>query len=178
MSKASQIILLCEDKAHKVFIERFLKRGWDVHHRAIRPIPYPQGKGSGKKHVLDSVAEQVNICRTRSASTILIVAVDADEKSVDQMEVSLGITRSTTEPIVYVIPKWHIETWLAYLDDGSADETEQRKYKNKYNARSKAVYPLIDDLAGRCKRRDELASPPESLVKACEEFERVRGVLT
>jgi len=49
MSKASQIIVLCEDKAHEVFVKRFLKKGWGVKPRAIRKPPYSSGKGSGKK---------------------------------------------------------------------------------------------------------------------------------
>ena len=49
MSKASQIVVLCEDKAHEIFVKRFLTRGWGVKPRAIRVVVYPNGKGSGKQ---------------------------------------------------------------------------------------------------------------------------------
>ena len=68
MSKASQIIVLCEDKAHEVFVKRFLKR-WGVKPRAIRVPPYPDGKGSGKKHVEDKISLEANALRRRHASS-------------------------------------------------------------------------------------------------------------
>ena len=59
MSKASQTIVLCEDKAHEMFVKRFLKI-WGVKPRAIRVPPYPHGKGSGKKHVEDKISLEAN----------------------------------------------------------------------------------------------------------------------
>jgi hypothetical protein len=106
MSKASQIIVLCEDKAHELFVRRFLKKGWGVKPRAIRVPPYPNGKGSGKKHVEDNISLEAEALRRRQASTILLVVQDADEISVGQVKTNLDAKlqnpRDDKEPIAYI----------------------------------------------------------------------------
>lgn len=183
MSKASLIIVLCEDKAHEVFAKRFLKR-WGVKPRAIRVRRYPaEGKGSGKKHVEDHISVEVDLLRSRQASTILLLIQDADELSVDQVKANLDAKlpspRDDNEPIAYIIPKWHIQTWMAYLDGKSVDETDKDAFKNTYGkiSESKEAHPFIDSLAKNCRETPQLESPPDSLVAACEEFERVRNAL-
>lgn len=183
MSKASQIVVLCEDRAHEVFAKRFLKKGWGVKPRAIRVRDYPSGKGSGKKHVEDSVAQEAKALRARSASTILLVIQDADELSVDQaksnLEEKLLPPREDNEPIACIIPKWHIQTWIAYLDGEKVNESEKEIYKRGYHKTSetKEAHRLVDKLAVCCRKKRALESPPESMVSACEEFERIRGLL-
>jgi hypothetical protein len=181
MSKASQIIILCEDKAHEVFAKRFLKKGWDVKPRAIRVTPYPNGKGSGKKHVLDNISTEAEALRRRHAATILLVIQDADQLSIEQVKLNLDAKlqtpRDNHERITYIIPKWHIQTWIAYLDGEDVDETDKQSYENKYGRISerKEVHPLIDRLADSCRENKRLESPPDSLVSACEEFNRIRS---
>ena len=158
MSKASQIIVLCEDKAHEVFVRRFLKKGWGVKPRAIRASPYPIGKGSGKKHVVDNISLEANALRSRQASTILLVIQDADELSVDQVKSDLDAKllppRDNNELITYIIPKWHIQTWIAYLDGENVDEEEKRTYKNTYGKISelKDAIPLSTSLQINAER--------------------------
>lgn len=79
----------------------------------------------------------------------------------------------------YITPKWHIETWLAYLDGESVDENDKETYKSEYRkiAESKEAHPLIDNLAEKCRRNLPLDSPPPSLVDSCEEFNRIRRAL-
>ncbi|WP_339135747.1 MAG: hypothetical protein WGN25_18790 [Candidatus Electrothrix sp. GW3-4] len=183
MSKASQIIILCEDRAHEIFVTRFLKKGWGVKPRTIRVVPYPGGKGSGKKFVLEKFSEEAKACRSRHAATILLVIQDADEFSVEQVRTELAAKllppRDEAEPIAYIIPKWHIETWIAYLAGELINEEEKNIYKNKYGALSerKDAHPFIDSLADTCRKNIELESPPDSLVAACEEFTRIRHLL-
>ncbi|NQU26566.1 MAG: hypothetical protein HQ567_35225 [Candidatus Nealsonbacteria bacterium] len=186
MSKASQIIVLCEDRAHEVFVKRFLKTGWKPKPRSIRVPPYPNGDGSGKKYVQDNVAAQVRVCRSRQASTVLIIVIDADEKRVASIRDSFDKEmngRGEKEQIAYIIPKWHIQTWLAYLDgEEGVDETDKAKYKNAYGTKSRrgtrAVHQLADDFAKTCRNHDALQSPPESLAMACTKFERIRPALS
>lgn len=181
MNKASQIIILCEDKAHEVFAKRFLKKGWRVKPRSIRVLPYPNGKGSGKKHVVDNISLETELLRQRQASTILLVIQDADELSVQQaksnLDTQLLLPRGNDEPVVYIIPKWHIQTWIAYLDGKDVDE--ETKYNNQYGkiSETKEGHPLIDKLADICKENKLLESPPASLSAACVEFNRIRNVL-
>lgn len=181
MSKASQIIILCEDRAHEVFVKHFLKR-WGVKSRAIRVPPYPNGKGSGKKHVEDNISSEAEALRRRHPSTILLVIQDADELSVDQIKFNLNTKlsspRDDNEPIAYIIPKWHIQAWIAYLDGMNVNEMDKGTYK-KYEklSESKDAHPFIDKLADSCRENIPLESPPDSLVAACEEFDRIRSLL-
>ncbi len=183
MSKASEIIVLCEDKAHEVFVKRFLKKGWSIKPRAIRVLPYPNGKGSGKNYVVDNISLEAEALRRRHASTILLVIQDADELSVDQVksnfDAKLLPPRNNNEPIAYIIPKWHIQTWIAYLDGENVDEEDKRTYKNMYGKISelKDAHPFIDKLADKCRENIQLESPPDSLVATCEEFNRIRSAL-
>jgi len=161
MSKASRIIVLCEDKAHEVFVRRFLTKVWRVAHRDIKVSYYPEGEGSGKKHVQDRIEDEVKAYRSRHASTILIVMHDADEKTVAQiqqlLDSKIGNARAESDRIAYIIPKWHIETWLAYLEGRDVGETEKMTYKKEYSARAKIKesYSLIDRLAEQCRNKEE-----------------------
>jgi hypothetical protein len=160
MSRASDIIVLCEDRLQEVFVRRFLKRGW-----GIKQPPYPQdgSGGAGEKHVRDTYPNELRAYRARSAraKTILIVAIDADARTVQEhheeldracgcVQPPVGI-RQANEAIIHVIPKWHIETWLAYLANGSV--TEDRQYKSEYGFKrcESDCHPLVDRLATACK---------------------------
>ena len=188
MSKASQIIVLCEDKLQDVFVRRFLKHGWGKGPRDVRVVRCPQS-GSGEKHVRDKYPDQLRAYRTRSAraGTILIAVIDADDGTVQdhhqELDRACGCAqpridaRKDNEAVVHVIPRWHIETWLAYLDDVSV--TEDRQYKPKYAFRGceSKCHPLVDKLAAACKSGTLLEDIPESLIKACKEFERIKALL-
>ena len=184
MSKASEIVILCEDKAHDVFVRRFLKKGWGVKERVIRTVSYPNGKGSGKKHVEDNIRREAEALRERQASTVLVVVRDADEDSVAEVHSMLNSKivppRQNSEQMAYIIPKWHIQTWIAYLAGETVDESNSRTYKGKYGtiSESKLAHEYVDQLASHCKRNRDIDSPPDSLKKACEEFKRIRGALS
>jgi hypothetical protein len=111
------------------------------------------------------------------------VVQDADEHSVEQVSGNLDDkiepARTDDEPIAYIIPKWHIQTWIAYLNHENVDETDKEIYKNKYGrlSESKDAHPFIDELADDCRNNRELESPPDSLIVACKEFERIRNAL-
>ncbi len=187
MSKASKFIVLCEDEAHKIFATRFLARTWRIDSRNITVVPYPGGQGSGKKHVFDTLGRHMKAYRSRQASTVLIVMADADEEEVASMQKALDEKveggRKKDEQIIYVIPKWHIETWLAWLDgDENVDETDKHRYKNRYSLEKrndrKTVHHLVDTLAKHCRDNEKLVSPPDSLIAACNEFGRIRDTLS
>lgn len=189
MSKASRIVVLCEDKLQAVVVRRFLTKGWGHGPRTVRVIPPPAGReGSGEKYVRDQYPVQLKECRGRHASTILIVVIDADRESVkkhhDELSQACQQTdngpapRTDDEPVVHVIPKRNMETWLAYLDGVSVDETtDYKKGKYLYRGNESACHGLVDVLAARCKNRENLVSPPESLADVCKEFDRIRDRL-
>lgn len=132
----------------------------------------------GGQHSLEAEA-----LRRRHASTILLVIQDADERSVDQVKSNLDAKllppRDNNEPIAYIIPKWHIQTWIAYLDGKNVDEADKITYKNMYGKISelKDAHPFIDRLADNCRENIQLESPPDSLFATCEEFNRIRSAL-
>lgn len=179
MDKASQIVVLCEDEAQKISVWRFLKTGWKVNRRLLRVVPFPAGSGSRKQHVEKNIVAESIEFRRRSAKTktMLIVVRDVDEEETEKVRRKLeGLIkppREEEEAICFLLPKWHIETWLAYLDGEEVDESKKRQYKRKYQA-DKVDHKLIDSLAQKCRNREPLANPPDSLARACEEFEQLR----
>ncbi len=190
-NRASQFIILCEDKLQDSVIRRFLKKGWDITERQIRNPGYPKdgGGGSGEKHVRDKYAEELKAFRNRnaSASTVLIVAIDADTKSVRVHNNELnaaaqknGISmRLKNEAVIHIVPKRHIETWLAWLNGVEIDENTSYKPKYEYKNCESDAHPLIDKLADNCRQNKQLENPPDSLKKACDEFNlRLRQLLS
>lgn len=189
MRRASEIIVLCEDHLQEVFVRRFLKRGWHIKEPPIRVIRCSRGGsgGAGEKHVRDNYPKELKAFRTRRVGTILIVVMDADAGTVSEHHRELEKTCSSTQPpicvrqpkeaVVHVISKWHIETWLAYLDGVSV--TEDQQYKSNYAFRrcEAKCHPLVDKLATACKNGEQLPKMPDSLVQACKEFERIRHLL-
>ncbi|MBL7219742.1 MAG: hypothetical protein ISS69_06500 [Phycisphaerae bacterium] len=185
MSKASRITILCEDKLQDVFVSRFLKK-CGVNNRVYTVIDYPEGKGSGEQHVREKYAKELKAFRTRPASTVLIVIIDADKKTVqarhdqlDSQATSAGLpVRQDNEQIVHVIPKRHIETWLAYLDGNDVNETDKYKTKYQFTKCESNAHGLIDKLANHCRNQTELTDAPDSLVQVCREYDRIRNALT
>jgi hypothetical protein len=78
---------------------------------------------------------------------------------------------------MYVIPKWHIETWLAYLDGADVSEESQYKQDHGFKSRESGSHTLVDKLAEACRCRQSLQRPPDSLVRTCGEFDRIRNLL-
>ncbi len=186
-NRASQVILLCEDHLMEVFLRRFLSKGWGIKQRAIRVMSYPRGQGSGEQFVRKQYPNQLKAFRKRQqrASTILVVALDADTDTVEQhhLELAKACVHANIEPrqdgesVIHLVPKHHIETWLAYLAKLSVNE--EQEYKNRYGFRKREsdIHPLVDGLAHSCKNNLHLVSAPPSLLRTCKEFERIRGKL-
>ena len=184
MSKASKITILCEDKLQDVFVSRFLKK-YGVNNRVYTVIDYPEDKGSGEQHVREHYANELRAFRSRPASTVLIVVIDADKKTIQARHDQLNSqatsadlpARQNHEQIVHVIPKRHIETWLAYLNGNDVNETDEYKPQYQFKNCESDAHPLIDKLADHCRNQTKLIHPPDSLVQVCREYERIRDVL-
>ncbi len=180
-NRPSLFIILCEDKLQELFVRRFLTKGWNINGRMIRSLAYPDGSGSGEKHVRDKYPGELKAYRSRHASTALVVVIDADTKSVqdhhDELDAAArenGIPpRSVDEPVIHVIPKHHIETWLAYLDGvRSIDETFSYKPQYQFKNCESEAHNIVDKLADNCKQNNALINPPDSLKRTCIEFDR------
>jgi hypothetical protein len=175
-------VVLSEDTQTECFIRRFLiKQGW--HRRQIRTETLPAGKGSGLVWVRERFVNELKSYRSRSTrgATCLIVASDADDKTVEQRIETFKRAcadadvpfRSDRERVCFVIPRRNIETWLAYLRDQAVSEaTTYAKYDNESDCRDQVA--RLDVLCRRQRLEPEPA--PQSLLTACSEYRRLRSL--
>jgi hypothetical protein len=130
------VIVLAEDERHQRFIRFYLKQK-NYGGREIRFEPLPSGRGCGEQWVRENYAKQVQAFRARSAKagTALIVAIDADTRTVDdrlrQLEQSLdsdrAARRADEERIVHLVPRRNIETWILCLSGEQVVEATDYK---------------------------------------------------
>jgi hypothetical protein len=132
-------IVLAEDREQQNLVRRYLERcGHDTRNLRFEPLPAKTSGGSGEKYVRDHYAEQVRACRSslgKKASALLIVIVDADSKTTawrasqlsDELKAADVPALSDSEPIVVLIPKRHVETWIRALVGNAVDEVTDYK---------------------------------------------------
>lgn len=185
MAKATEIVLLCEDKRHEQFARAFL-RGFcpKIHRNRIRTrIPPPVGDAS--QWVMQQYPQELKAYRSRAnhMNVMLVVIVDADNLStqarsddLDSACLSAEVAiRWDKERVVYIIPKWAIETWILALAGNALDENKQITMTHKAKAQ-KQTTAMAQLLAELCKTQGQ-ACLPASLVSACREFERISPCL-
>ena len=73
------------------------------------------------------------------------------------------------EGVLVVVPTWRIETWLAYLNGETVDES-RRNYPHLLRPRD--CGPHVTQLVDMCQRRQLREPAPDSLVAACTEYRR------
>jgi len=78
--------------------------------------------------------------------------------------------RKTEEKVGIFAPKRNIETWVYYLNGVKTDEVSVYP-KLKYPSDCE---PAVRRLSELCKRNEPADGLPDSLQKACREFERFR----
>lgn len=127
MGRPSLIVVLVEDQRQQRFVRHHLYcHGYAAHDLRFEPLP--AGKGSGAQWVLNRYAQAVAAYRSRStrAKTALVVAIDADDKSVASRQQQFrGLAvRTAGEAIVHFIPKWSIETWIVCLTGNIVSENQ------------------------------------------------------
>ena len=179
MTERVNAVLLVEDQRHESLVRRYLERlrpGKYVF-RSKKPSP---GRGSGEQQVRERYAEEVRACRRSHARTCLIVVIDADSGTCLARENQLAERllemeeqpRSAGEPILHLIPKRNVETWLLCLAGHQVDEVGDYRYDPRLGreAAKAAATALYDwtrknaPLPGHCV---------ESLSAALPEFGRL-----
>ena len=132
-------VVLVEDVDQQNLLYRYLDR-CGHHARDCRFVRPARGLGgSGEKFVRDNYAQEVKACRSslgRRASALLVVMIDADtettERRASQLSAALQTAgmdaRGNNEPIVVLIPKRHVETWIRALLGATVDEAQS--YEN------------------------------------------------
>lgn len=132
-------IILAEDREQQNLVYRYLEQcGHGVGVR-FEPLPAKGPGGSGEKYVRDQYPRQVQACRSslgRRASALLIAIIDADIETTQHRATQLSDAlkaadmpgRDDRKPIIVLIPKRHVETWIRALLGGQVDEVQD--YKN------------------------------------------------
>lgn len=123
MSRGAEIVLLCEDQQTSAFVGRLLNDlGYD--RRAIRVEKAPSAR-NGEQFVRENYPKWVRFFRSRGATKALVAVVDADPKNTvaRRHQQLAGLLkeagqdpRGDAEPIVELVPKRNIETWIHALD--------------------------------------------------------------
>ena len=139
--RIANLIILAEDAEQQNLVRRYLERCGHNIGRNCRLVPLPAKStgGSGEKYIRDHFPQEVKACRStlgRRASALLVVMIDADMQTTQQRRSQLSDAlkaagmeeRGEDEPIVVLIPKRHVETWIRALSGIQVDEITD--YKN------------------------------------------------
>jgi hypothetical protein len=131
--------ILAEDVEQQNLVRRYLERCGHGSSLRLAPLPAKGPGGSGEKYVRDEYPKQIQACCSslgRRASALLIVIIDADMETTQHRAVQLSNALKAAdmrepqdaEPIVVLIPKRHVETWIRALLGNTVDE--HTDYKN------------------------------------------------
>jgi hypothetical protein len=145
-NRVSETILLCEDDCHERLVRRYLEK---CGLRTQPPSLIVKNAsrvvhGGNVGWVLAEFAKELEACRRRHqthASTLLIVVIDADDHSVVEREAHLNSKRQTdgADPLVVLIPKRHIETWIRSALGEAVNENDSYKIPEPTKAEFRAA---------------------------------------
>ena len=176
--RVSTTVLLCEDDLQEQLVRSYLK---ECGLNTAPPVFLPRNAsravhGGNVGWVLREFPQELVACRRRHvahASTLLIVVVDADDNTIAQRRSYLAEHSpiSSTDPVVVLIPKRHIETWIRAALGQSVNENDSYK-------RPEPTKPEVRDAAHQVHgwaRDNPIPSPTciESLVVSLPEWRRI-----
>ena len=171
-----RIVLLCEDKKTDSFVRSFLRHR-NFRGRDITTLALPAGRQAGEQWVREKYPKELKTIRQKHGA-YLIVVTDADSGSTEDRREKLRSEcnlqkvqpRNEKDPVLEIIPRRNIETWLAYLDGSNVDEHTNYKWLNHQRhcrEHAKRLYNM-------CHREQKLREPaPPSLKEACEEYSKL-----
>ena len=176
MNSRVQIVLLCEDQQHGVFLRKFLKKA-NPNYPLVRVEMCPKTKGSAEQYVRNRFPIELAAHRRRSVTQVLMVMLDGDKRGIHGRMAELDDAcknaemrpRNSKDQVLVFIPTWNIETWLAYLEGETVDETE-RDYPRLPRPRDCA--PHVDTLVKMCRNNALRKPAPTSLAASCIEYRR------
>lgn len=174
----ARITLLCEDSQTDAFVRRFLRRR-NFGARDVRTLPLPKGRQSVEQWVRRRYPAELRAVRGRQGA-YLIVVTDADDRSTNDRRAQLDAAcaeqgvplRTGADPVLLIVPRRNVETWLAYLDTGEPVDEEKTYPRLK---RERDCDRHANELFRMCRGARQLdeAAPP-SLREACEEYAKLR----
>jgi hypothetical protein len=156
--RVSKTVVLCEDDPQARLVREYMKR-CGVPHRppfVQELVASRMRRGGNIGWVLDRFPQELHACRQRSkkVKTLLVVCVDADDRSTNERRGQLfsrveaeGYDKcEVADPVVFLIPKRHVETWLCALGGQTVSEDQDCKGQTdvgKANVRA-AAHILYD----------------------------------
>jgi hypothetical protein len=154
--RVSQTILLCEDDAHSSLVIAYLRQcGLNTNPPCVRiRNASREVRGGNIAWVLQEFPKELHACRKRHATharTLLIVVADADNFSVDDRRSHLESDPpvSTADPLVVLIPKRHVETWIRNALGQSVNQDDDYKKpvlkKDEFRVAAKQIYDWARD---------------------------------
>ena len=156
--------VLCEDNDHFTFVYSYLKKKGANGRRINLAKEFPRGRGSGKKFVELSYAEEVRKINQRPENTVLIVLCDIDKEN-DEDVVDSFATKN--KKVFIAFPKRNIETWFYFFanrsDPSSTDEMNDRKGLPGQNSKYKPSWcgeQFVDIINGIKNGQSPLHLPP------------------
>lgn len=170
MTRRLTAVVLCEDKQSRTLLYQYLKHQRGFARVVVRPLP--AGLGCGSQYVREHFVEEVRKQRDKRVASVLVVHIDADDRSVAERtrELAAALTgggeppRGQGEPIALVIPCWETENWLHhYL--GRADVVEAQRYPKFRDDEARAAQPTV---AALVRLVDGLAAAPAALPSIAE----------
>jgi hypothetical protein len=180
-------VVVCEDRAHRSFAEKLCERlGLTPLHVHVAP----SGAGSAEQWVRNRFLAEARAHRSQAnhqANLVLLVVTDSDAFGVagrtawfdEELEKDGRPRRGGAERIVYLVPAWSIETWLAWLSGAEGDLApfdEMRRFRREpaYQrlVESGAVSPKIAVERWTPARAEEAGVVP-SLAAARRELNRL-----
>jgi hypothetical protein len=175
-------IILAEDREQQNLVRRYLERCGHGAGLRLVALPAKGPGGSGEKYVRDQYPRQVQACRSalgRRTSALLVVIVDADGETTQRRAKQLADALRTAEmegchydePIVVLIPRRHVETWIRALLGIRVDE--DKDYKNPK--------PTSGEIRGAAEalhrwtrlNNNPTISPPASLTASLPEWKKI-----
>jgi hypothetical protein len=127
--RISQYILLCEDDAHSKLVRAYFRKCGISDRLVVDRVASRLAQGGNIGWVLREFDRQLLACRQRQAQTLLIVVIDADDHTVEERRRELN-QRSEfrdNDPLVILIPRRHIETWIRSALNEAVNEDDDYK---------------------------------------------------
>jgi hypothetical protein len=174
--RSVQLVILCEDTQQEAFIRRFLRKaGWNK--RRFRVEKAPSGRGSGEQFVKERFPLELEAYRKKSAhvGSAVVVMIDGDNRGVATRQNELNDAcskknvqqRQPNDRVAVFVPTWNIETWFAYLDGQTVDETRSNYPRLE---RERLCQKHVNTLFDMCNSGSLREPAPASLRKACSEY--------
>jgi hypothetical protein len=177
-SRVSGIILLCEDDPQEQLVREYTKKcGLNTNRPYFIPCNASRAvHGGNVGWVIQEFPRQFHACRQRQAraKTLLIVVADADDFTVQQRRKHFedaAVNIQTDDPLVLLIPRRHIETWIRNALGTTVDESSSYKHPEPKRGEIQDAARRIYEWSRQCPQNG--SSCVESLLIALPEWRKI-----